>query len=273
MAFLTEPEPQRGAVLPVSPGISRIVAPNPGPMTYHGTNTYLIASPEGFIVLDPGPDDATHLRAVLDATGGRVAKIVLSHTHIDHLAGLPALQAATGAPSYGFHASAEASFTPDHPLRDGDTVGEWTAIYTPGHAIDHLCFARADGVVFTADHVMSWSSSIVSPPNGNMTSYFNSLHILLAREDSLYLPGHGPPIEDTRGFTQFLLAHRQQREAAIVAALADAPKGARAITERLYTDVHPRLLPAAERNVTAHLHKLRDEGRAVEEAAAWRLIR
>jgi glyoxylase-like metal-dependent hydrolase (beta-lactamase superfamily II) len=271
MDFLKEAEPKRGAMMPVVAGISRIVADNPGPMTYFGTNTYLIEEAGGFSVLDPGPASAAHLRAVLAATGGRVVRVLLSHTHRDHLDGLPALRAATGAPTYGFHASAAADFSPDHPLRDGDVVGEWTAIHTPGHAADHLCFARADGVVFTADHVMSWSTSIVSPPNGNMADYLASLRRLYTRDDRLYLPGHGPPIPEPRRFVRALIDHRVMRENAVLASLRGGSKTAREMVGTLYAGVAPHLHGAAERSVLAHLEKLEAEGRAVREGERWRV--
>ena len=272
MKFLTEPEPTRGTVLPVADGIRRVVAPNPGPFTYHGTNTYLIDSDAGLMVLDPGPDDASHREAILAATGGRIAKILLSHTHADHLDGLAALQAATGAPSHGFHASADPRFVPDMPLHDGDTLEGWTALHTPGHAADHLCFARDDGVVLTADHIMSWSTSVVSPPGGHMGQYFASLRRMLARDDRLHLPGHGPPLAEPRGYVQHLLDHRQQREAAILAALATGPQTAAGLVDALYVGLAERLKPAASRSVTAHLEKLRDEGGARMSDGIWQVV-
>ncbi|MBU6499845.1 MAG: MBL fold metallo-hydrolase, partial [Rhodospirillales bacterium] len=246
-----------------------IVAANPGPMTYHGTNTYLIEEAQGFAVLDPGPEDDAHVAAILAATGGRVARILLSHTHRDHVGALPALRAATGAPSYGFRDSADAGFTADIALDDGDAVGPWQALHTPGHCPDHLCFARADGVVFSADHVMSWSSSVVSPPQGDMVAYFASLHRLLARGDSLYLPGHGPPITAPRAFAQGLLDHRRQREAAILAALGDEAQVIEALVGAIYGAIDPRLSAAAGRNVLAHLLKLQQEGRAAPRGVGW----
>jgi glyoxylase-like metal-dependent hydrolase (beta-lactamase superfamily II) len=270
MDFLTEPEPRRGTVLPVVPGIGRIVAANPGPMTYHGTNTYLIAGEAGTIVLDPGPDDAAHVQAILAATGGKIGKILVSHTHRDHIGALPALRAATGAPTHGFFRSAEPSFIPDVKLRDGDVVEGWTALHTPGHAADHLSFARADGVVFTGDHVMSWSTSVVSPPQGDMAAYFASLRRLLARAHLLYLPGHGPPITETRRFVQALLDHRVMRENAILGALRRAPGATAGLVEVIYAGIAPALRGAAERNVLAHLQKLEAEGRAVREGETWR---
>ncbi len=270
MTFLTEAEPQRGAVLRVAEGIARIVAPNPGPFTYHGTNTYLIEGEGGFAVLDPGPADPGHLQAIMDATGGHVRRILLSHTHADHLDGLPALKEATGAPTYAFHASADPRFKPDIPLLDGDSVAGLAVLHTPGHASDHVCLARPDGVVFTADHVMSWSTSIVSPPGGNMRLYFASLERMLARDDRLHLPGHGPPMAQPGAYVQFLLDHRRQRESAIVAALATGPHTPAELVDALYVGLADRLRPAAIRSVTAHLEKLLEEGRAQDSNGTWR---
>jgi glyoxylase-like metal-dependent hydrolase (beta-lactamase superfamily II) len=268
MNFYTEPEPVRGEPREIAPGILRIVAPNPGNFTYWGTNTYLLAEQGGFAVLDPGPESGSHLAAILAAAGGKVARILVSHTHHDHIAGLPALQAATGAPAYGYDPSTEPSFTPDIPLADGDRVAGWTALHTPGHAADHLCYAR-DGVVFTADHIMSWSTSIVSPPAGDMSAYFASLRRMLARDDRLYLPGHGPPVPDPARYAGFLLAHREQREAGVRGALAGGPKTPADIVLALYTELRPALRPAAERSVLAHLHKLRDDGLARDDGGTW----
>lgn len=274
--FTTEPKPPPSAEQVVLPGLGlsgiwRVVADNPGPMTYHGTNTWLIQAIDGFSVLDPGPDDAAHLAAILDATGGRITRILLSHTHADHLAGLPALAAATGAPTYGFHTPQDPGFVPDHPLCDGDVVAGWTALHTPGHASDHLCFARDDGVVFSADHIMGWSTTVVSPPYGDMAAYFASLDRMLARDDRIYLPGHGPAITDPHGYTQFLRDHRVQRECGILALLATGPKTTLALTQALYAQLDPALHRAAERNVIAHLDKLRAEGRARPEGDVWAL--
>ena len=269
MTFLTEPEPRRGEPHPVAPGIRRIVAPNPGPMTYWGTNTYLIDGPGGSLLLDPGPDDATHVAAVLAAIGSPIVGILLSHTHHDHLGATAAVRAATGAAVHAWHEPAAPPFVPDVLLRDGDRVGAWQAIHTPGHASDHVCFAGPDGVLFSADHVMGWSSSVVSPPGGNMAAYFDSLHRLLAREDRVYLPGHGPPVPSPQAHTRDLLAHREGREAAILAALSVAPQSPGALTELLYDKIDPTLKRAAERNVRSHLQKLAVEGRASEHADGW----
>lgn len=264
MAYLSEIEPVRGVALACADGVRRIVAGNPGAMTYHGTNTYLLTGADGVSVLDPGPDDGAHLGAVLKAAGA-VARILVSHGHHDHVGGLEAMRAATGAPVFAF----DPKLLPDHVLADGDVVAGWTVLHTPGHAADHVAWARDDGVVMTADHVMGWSSSVVSPPEGDMADYFASLHRLLARSDRLYLPGHGPAIADPQGYARFLLSHRVQREGAILAALGDRPKEPAALVDAIYTGLATHLHRAAQRNVFAHLLKLRGEGLAVERGGGW----
>ena len=262
--FLTEPEPVRGVALAVAPGIARIVARNAGAMTYHGTNTYLIDDSAGVSVLDPGPDDAAHVADILAATGGRVERILISHGHIDHVGALPALAAATGAPVF----AASARF--GTAVRDGDGIGGWTALATPGHAADHLCFAR-DGVLFSADHVMSFSSSVVPPPpDGDMAAYVTGLRRLLSRTDRLLLPGHGPPMADPAPFIAALLEHRLAREAAILALIRGAGLTPAAIVAALYVPLDPRLVRAAEASVRAHLQKLQAEGLATERDGVWR---
>lgn len=275
MPFLTEPEPERGAVLPVMPGISRIVAANPGPMTYYGTNTYLIETHDGIAVLDPGPEEhPEHVDAILRATGRKVALILVSHTHHDHVGAVPALQEATGARTVGFRESGIETFEADIKLSHGDSIAGMQAIHTPGHASDHICFAlpARDGtaVLFSADHVMSWSTSVVSPPGGDMADYFNSLRLLLDRNDDVYLPGHGPPLPDPRKLVREMLTHRVMREQAIQRKLSDGPVGTYVLMDTLYSQVHPRLRRAAERNVLAHLLKLEAEGKVLREGELWR---
>ncbi len=274
MPFLTEPEPERDVLQPVLPGINRVVAANPGPMTYHGTNTYLVDTTDGLVVLDPGPDDPVHVEAVMRATGGQVALILLSHTHHDHVGAAAALQEATGAPTAGFRVSGLATFEADIKLADGDTVAGMLALHTPGHASDHLCYAlnttAGTKVLFSADHVMSWSSSIVSPPDGDMAAYFASLHILLERDDEVFLPGHGPKLPTPRDLVRELLHHRMARERAIETALGSGAANTYTLMDTLYSQVHPRLRRAAERNVLAHLLKLEGEGKVMRDGEVWR---
>jgi len=275
MPFLTEPEPVRDVNLPILPGISRIVANNPGPMTYFGTNTYLIETAAGTVVLDPGPEDhPEHIDAIMRETGGNISHILISHTHHDHVGGLAQLQDKCGAPSVGFKISGLDTFDADIKLADGDSVAGLLALHTPGHALDHLCFGvpakNGDRVLFSADHVMSWSTSIVSPPGGDMKAYFDSLDLLLKREDDVFLPGHGPALRDPRALVKDLLIHRQLREQAIARKLQDGPASTYTIMDTLYSQVDPRLRRAAERNVLAHLMKMEIEGKVVLDGEVWR---
>ena len=268
MAFLDEIAPRSLTPVPVAPGIRRLLAPNPGPLTHHGTNTWLVEAADGLTIIDPGPDHAGHIAAI--AAAGPVRRILLTHTHPDHLAGAPALRAATGAPIHGWARPWDRSFTPDIPLADGQTVAGLQAIHTPGHASDHLCFAQdGSGVLFTGDHVMSWSTSIVSPPDGSMAAYMASLRLLLARTDTLYLCGHGPPLPNPGPMVRAMLSHRASREAAILAALRRAPATPDVLVAALYTGLDTHLVGAARRSVLAHLIKLNEEGRVVEAGQEW----
>ena len=277
--FLKDDPLPPGEVEQVAPGIRRILCGNPGPFTWRGTNTYLIG--QGRVaVLDPGPVDAAHLAAILAATAGEeISHILVSHTHRDHSPGVAALQAATGAPSHGFgpHMTppdqggegGDHGFSPDVTLADGAELEEFglRAIHTPGHCANHLCLARADGVVFSADHVMSWSTTVVSPPDGDMAAYMASLAKLAQREAHLYLPGHGPPLPNPAPFVAALAAHRLVREAKVLDALRAARRAtALELVPAVYGPVlEMKLVPAAARSLLAHLIKLAAEGAAAQD--------
>jgi len=283
--FLREDPLPPGVVAEVAPGVRRILCDNPGPFTWRGTNTYLIG--QGRVaVLDPGPADSAQLSAILRATAGEtITHILVSHTHRDHSPGVAALQAATGARSFGFgpHLTppdqggegGDHGFTPDVTLADGAVLeGEefrLTAIHTPGHCANHLCFAREDGVVFSADHVMSWSTTVVSPPDGDMAAYMASLDKLAARDARLYLPGHGPPLPNPAPFVAALAAHRREREAKVLDALRVAQRAtALELVPAVYGPVlHTKLVPAAARSLLAHLIKLAAEGQAVRDGDSF----
>jgi glyoxylase-like metal-dependent hydrolase (beta-lactamase superfamily II) len=274
MAFLTEPEPERGAKLPIMPGISRIVANNPGPMTYYGTNTYLIETEQGTVILDPGPEDhPEHVEAIIRHTGGQVALILISHTHQDHVGAAEELKQKTGARTAGFKNSGLDTFDADIKISNGETIAGMAAVHTPGHALDHLCFSvparNGDKVLFSADHVMSWSTSVVSPPGGDMKDYFNSLEVLLRRDDDVYLPGHGPALREPRDLVRAMLAHRVMREHAIAEKLKEGAASTFTLMDTLYSQVNPRLRRAAERNVLAHLLKMEIEGKVTRDGENW----
>jgi glyoxylase-like metal-dependent hydrolase (beta-lactamase superfamily II) len=284
IAFLREDSLPPGVVEEVAPGLRRILCANPSPFTFRGTNTYLIGRGE-VAVLDPGPADAAHLAAILRATEGeRITRILVSHTHRDHSPGAAALAAATGATSFGFgpHMTppeeggegGDHGFRPDVALPDGGVVEgddfRLTALHTPGHCANHLCFALegpGEGVLFSADHVMSWSTSVVSPPDGDMAAYMASLAKLATRDDRLYLPGHGPKLPNPAPFVTALAAHRREREAKVLDALRAAKRATAAeLVPPVYgPELDPRLAPAAARSLLAHLIKLAAEGEAARD--------
>jgi len=230
--------------------------------------------------------DAAHCAALLRAVQGEtVTHILVSHTHRDHSPGAAALQRATGAPTLGFgpHLTpgegGDQDFVPDVVLADGAVVegDDWrlAALHTPGHCANHLCFAGADGVLFSADLVMGWSTSVVSPPDGDMADYMASLARLQARADRLYLPGHGPPVPDPAGFVAALVAHRRDREAMVLAALRAAGRAtALALVPAVYGPVlDARLVPGASRSLLAHLLKLAAEGVVAREGETFTVLR
>lgn len=267
-----------GRLETVAPGIRRIVANNPGPFTFHGTGTYVVGEGE-VAVIDPGPDLDDHVEALLDGLKGeRITHILVTHTHRDHSPAAPAVKEATGAPTYGFgpHAGGrrgEASveeggdwdFTPDIAVQDGDEIvgrgWRFEAVHTPGHTSNHLCFALPDsGILFSGDHVMGWSTSVIAPPDGDMAAYMASLDKLLHRSDSVYWPTHGPAITEPQGHVRAFIAHRREREAGIIACLDDGVTRVDAMIERLYVGLNPNLRRAAGRSVLAHLLDLVGRG-------------
>lgn len=262
----------------IAPLVRRIVAENPGPFTFRGTNTYLVGDRE-LAVVDPGPDSAAHTEAILRATGGRpITRVVVTHTHRDHVDGLPRLVAATGARTYGFgpaHAArgslatspsgsefVDLDFTPDHPVAHGDTIEladcALTALHTPGHAPDHLCLAVSgeERLLLSGDHVMGWNTSVVAPPEGRMADYMASLDLLLGRDDAVYLPGHGGRVREPQRTVRAYLVHRRWREQAILEAIRAGTSTIRTIVPVVYRDLDPRLSTAAALSVQAHIEHL-----------------
>ncbi len=284
-----EAMPATGVAVAMAPGVHRLLAPNPSPMTHWGTNTYLVGT-DRLVVIDPGPDMPAHFEALRAAIAGRpVDHIVVTHAHVDHSALAGRLHDATGAPVAAFgtaHSGRSAimtrlaedgltgggegmdtGFAPDLRLADGarlaSDAGSLKVLHTPGHLGGHLCLAL-DDVVFTGDHVMGWAPSLVSPPDGDLTDFMASCARL--RSDlpggASALPGHGAPVVDLVGRLDALIAHRRHREAQILAALTVASGTPADLAGRIYTDVPPALLPAATRNVLAHLIDLVERNRA-----------
>ncbi|MEM9872377.1 MAG: MBL fold metallo-hydrolase [Pseudomonadota bacterium] len=280
-------DPAIGVPEILEPGLRRIVAPNPSPMTYRGTNTYVLGTTD-LAVVDPGPDSAPHLAAILASVGSgqQITHIVVTHSHLDHAPLARALTQATGAPVYGFgdaqagrSATMQAlartgytgggegidhTFAPDITVGDGAVItgSDWTleVLHTPGHLGNHICLGWGDACL-TADHVMGWASSLVSPPDGDLTDFMASCERLAARTWRVFYPGHGAPIADPAARLAWLIQHRRAREAAILTALADGPSSATGLAHAIYTDTPAALLPAASRNVLAHLIDLMGKSR------------
>ncbi len=282
-AGLREPPPR--ALTRLSLRVRRLVAPNASPFTFNGTCTYIVG--EGAVaVVDPGPDDDPHLTALLAAVDGeRVETILVTHTHRDHSAGVKRLRAATGArvigatpfiPSgdgaAGLNSSHDLDYSPDAVLADGERLQgagfSIEAVATPGHCSNHLCFALLEeGTLFSGDHVMAWSTSVVAPPDGSMRAYMASLEKLLGRGETVYWPGHGGPVVDPQRYLRALIRHRRQREASILTALGDGPQTIPALVAKVYAGLDPSLTRAAGLSTLAHLEDLGERGQVVAETA------
>ncbi len=285
-----------GRLEPVAPSVRRIVARNPIPFTFRGTGTYVVGK-GGVPVIDPGPDLAEHVEALLAGLAGeQVTHILVTHTHRDHSPAAAPLKAATGAPTYGFgpHAGGKRGdpaveeggdwdFVPDVVLRDGDQVTgkgwRFEAVHTPGHTSNHLCFALPDqGMLFSGDHVMGWSTSVIAPPDGDMAAYMASLDKLLGRHDAVYWPTHGPAITEPQAHVRAFVAHRREREAGILDCLRNGIERIDAIVDQLYVGLQPGLQRAAGRSVHAHLVDLVGRGIVISDGppsieASYRPIR
>lgn len=271
-------EPAHGRPIVVAPGVIRLTVNNPGPFTFHGTNSYVVGT-DTLAIIDPGPEDEAHFAALLSAIGDRqVSHIFVSHTHRDHSPLAARLKQTTGAIvcAEGPHraarplrigetnpldASADVGFLPDRFLADESLVSGdgWSmrTIFTPGHTANHVVFAlEGTGILFSADHVMAWATSIVAPPDGAMSDYMASLDRLLARDDSLFLPGHGGPVTSPQSFMRGLKAHRKMRERAVLERIVQGDRTVAAMVQTIYRDTDPRLHGAAGLSVLAHLEDL-----------------
>ncbi|MDF8332959.1 MBL fold metallo-hydrolase [Novosphingobium cyanobacteriorum] len=296
-----------GLAVTLEPLVRRVLAPNPSPYTFTGTQTYLIGNASDVAVVDPGPagggadghadtNGAGHVDAILAAAGdARIVAILCTHTHRDHSPASRPLQAATGAPIIGCSplsleddgpradAAFDPAYVPDRVLMDGERLSGdgWTieAVHTPGHTSNHLCYALVESdALFTGDHVMGWSTSVVSPPDGDMAAYMASLDKLYQRSDRVYYPAHGPQVDNPRQFVRGMIGHRRQRERQILRLLE---QGAHAIPDfvaAMYKGLDPRLHGAAGRSVLAHLLDLRQRTRVCPadpgklETTPWTLI-
>ncbi|HUH01940.1 MAG TPA: MBL fold metallo-hydrolase [Kofleriaceae bacterium] len=286
MAMPPQPWPT-GEIEQLEPLVRRILAPNASPFTYTGTQTYFVGGDEGLAVIDPGPADEEHLDALERVIGGvPVVAILCTHTHRDHSPAAAPLAERTGAPIVGCaplaletggpraDAPFDKSYAPDKVLADGDQVSGpgWTlaALATPGHTSNHLCFAlEGTGALFTGDHVMGWSTTVVAPPDGDMADYMASLDKLQARDDRVYYPAHGPAVGNPRQLVRGMIGHRRQRERQIVKLLGESPQAIAAMVPRMYKGLSEFLWPAAALSVEAHLIDLERRGLVARSGHIW----
>jgi len=288
-----EPPPQPwpvGRAEQLEPLVRRVLAGNPSPFTFTGTETFLVGAAGALAVIDPGPDDPAHIAALLEIIGDSpVAAICCTHTHRDHSPAAAPLAAATGAPVIGCaplvldstgprsDAPFDRTYAPDRILADGESLfgPDWTltAVATPGHTSNHLCYAlEPSGALFTGDHVMGWSTSVVSPPDGDMAAYMASLDKLHSRDDRVYYPAHGPQVDKPRQLVRGMIGHRRQRERQILRLLAEQDARITDLVPRMYKGLDDRLHAAAGMSVLAHLVELEQRGTVERTEDIWVLV-
>ncbi len=273
----------------LEPLVRRVLAANPSAFTYTGTQSYLVGNASEVAVIDPGPDEPDHIAALIAAIGeARLTAICCTHTHRDHSPAAAPLAAATGAPIIGCaplslnddgprsDAAFDPAYAPDRVLSDGESIsGEgWTltAVATPGHTSNHLCYAvEQSGALFTGDHLMGWSTTVVSPPDGDMTAYMASLQKLYERMDKVFYPAHGPAVTKPRQLVRGMIGHRRSRENQILKLLGQGSFAIEDMVPAMYKGVDRELWPAAGRSVLAHLLDLEKKGRVARDAEAWRI--
>jgi glyoxylase-like metal-dependent hydrolase (beta-lactamase superfamily II) len=277
-----------GAAEALSPLVRRVLARNPSPFTFTGTGTYIVGHGK-VAIIDPGPADPEHLDAVAAAVAGEtVSHFLITHTHMDHSPGAGPLRTRLGGTIAGCaplvlrddgpraDAGFDPGYAPDHVMADGEAVAGpgWTlrAVHTPGHTSNHLCFAlEEEGALFSGDHVMGWSTTVVAPPDGDMADYMASLAKLMGRSDVRYYPTHGAPVNEPQRLVKGMIAHRRQRETQILAQLAQGPRAIPAMVEQMYAAIDRRLWPAAGRSVLAHLIDLEARGRVRRAGDDWQV--
>lgn len=286
MALPPKPWPT-GQAERLEPLVARVLAPNPSRFTFTGTQTYLVGGPEGLAVIDPGPDEPAHLAALAAAIGDApVLAIACTHTHRDHSPAAAPLAARTGAPVIGCaplvvedappHAEApfDRDYAPDRVLQDGEQITgpSWTltALATPGHTSNHLCFALGEsGALFSGDHVMGWSTTVVAPPDGDMGDYLASLEKLHDREDRVYYPAHGPKVDRPRQLVRGMIGHRRQRERQVLKLLEERGRTIADMVPVMYAAIDPLLWPAAGQSVLAHLVHMERRGLVARSGDTW----
>ncbi|MEO5587741.1 MAG: MBL fold metallo-hydrolase [Novosphingobium sp.] len=288
MDFPAKPWPT-GQAEQLEPLVRRVLAPNPSAFTFTGTESYVVGAAGEVAVIDPGPDEPEHIRALIEAIGpAKLIAILCTHTHRDHSPAAAPLRALTGAPVIGCaplvisdsgprsDAPFDQTYAPDRVLADGESLAgpDWTltALATPGHTSNHLCFALEEsGALFTGDHVMGWSTSVIAPPDGDMAAYMASLQKLYARTDRVFYPAHGAQVDKPQQLVRGMMGHRRQRERQIVRLLEEGAFAVEDMVPRMYQAVDRMLWPAAGRSVLAHLLDLEKRALVSSDGERWRL--
>jgi glyoxylase-like metal-dependent hydrolase (beta-lactamase superfamily II) len=288
--FIREFEPRYGELVSVTPLIGRVVANNPGPFTFKGTGVYIVGDKD-VAVIDPGPDLPEHVAALKRALAGkRVTHILVTHCHSDHSPAAKPLKAWSGAKTYAFgphgsgrddndakvEAGGDMDFVPDVRVKDGETLAgngfSFECVHTPGHTSNHMCYAlKEERALFTGDHIMGWSTTVVTPPDGDMAQYMASVKKLQARSDKTLYPTHGAPVGEPKPFLAAYLEHRYERERQVLQSIREGRDTIPAMVAHMYADVDKKLHPAASRSVLAHLIQLEQEGRVQHDGARYRL--
>jgi glyoxylase-like metal-dependent hydrolase (beta-lactamase superfamily II) len=268
-----------GEAARIGPRIRRVIAENPSPFTLYGTGTYILGNGR-VAVIDPGPADPVHIEAILEATRGEtISHVLVTHTHMDHSPGCALLREHSDAPTYAYgphgagkleegvpvEEGGDMDFLPDKRVGHGDIIegGDWSVecVYTPGHTSNHMCYQlREDSALFTGDHIMGWSTSIISPPDGDMSAYMKSLDLMLERDDRVYWPTHGPCIDDPKGLVRAFIEHRRERETQILECVRKGVGSIRDMVPLMYTSTPEFMYPAAARSVLAAVEYLVSQG-------------
>lgn len=289
MEFPAKPWPT-GKSEQLEPLVRRVLAPNPSAFTFTGTESYVVGAGNEVAVIDPGPDEPEHIRALLETVGGaNLTAILCTHTHRDHSPAAAPLSQLTGAAVIGCapltisdsgprsDAPFDQTYAPSRVLTDGESLAgpDWTltAVATPGHTSNHLCFAlEQSGALFTGDHVMGWSTSVIAPPDGDMSAYMASLQKLYDRQDKVYYPAHGPQVDKPQQLVRGMMGHRRQRERQITRLLEEGLDRIEDMVPRMYQGVDRALWPAAGRSVLAHLIDLEQRGMARRDEEHWTFV-
>lgn len=269
--YISEIEPARNVAIPVAGTVTRLVAPNPSIMTYHGTNTYIVQSKSGLVIIDPGPDEPSHIARLISACSAPVSYILLTHHHADHSGAVEAIRRQTNARLAAAKNSGYRGGKIDIHLSDEDRLADITAIETPGHTEDHLCY-QFGRIIFTGDHVMGWASTAILTPEGNASRYLASLRHLATFNARHFFPGHGPKVGNTKRYISYLIENMEEKERKLLSTLAHRPSELDQIISDAHGELSNDMRHVARRTIEAQLLKLEGAGKIIREERIWRVL-